>query len=168
MPLECVNMCRSARSLPFSFFFLLFFFYKDEDDQYAPGINVIYNENTYNNEDLFQQWIKQDLSTIKSATKDFPLVMDAASFHITEAVESKQQLITPALVPAGCTGLLQPLDIAINKPFKAWLREGMILYELGAEEKGKTEWSASDRRIMTTWIVARAFERFKKKKNTKR
>lgn len=38
----------------------------------------------------------------------------------------------------------------------------MILHELGAEEKGKTEWSASDRRIMTTWIVARAFERLKK------
>ncbi|KAJ9412753.1 hypothetical protein QL093DRAFT_2595329 [Fusarium oxysporum] len=67
--------------------------------------------------------------------------MDATTFHFTEGVKSelKQQLTTPAL-----------------------LREEMILYELEEEAKGTTEWSVSDRGIMTTWIVARAFERLKK------
>jgi hypothetical protein len=37
----------------------------------------------------------------------------------------------------------------------------MLLYELEEEAKGKAEWSVSDRRIMTTWITLRAWERIK-------
>ncbi|KAI8416164.1 hypothetical protein FOFC_03070 [Fusarium oxysporum] len=42
-----------------------------------------------------------------------------------------------------------------------WLREEMELYEAEEARKRKTEWSVSDKRVMTTWIVARAFERLK-------
>ncbi|WJG35660.1 uncharacterized protein FOBCDRAFT_97157, partial [Fusarium oxysporum Fo47] len=77
--------------------------FNDEGDLYAPGITVIYNQHVYNNEELFQRWIKEDLSTVKSPFTDFLLVMDAASFHLTEGVmeEVKKQLITTALIPAG-------------------------------------------------------------------
>ncbi|KAG6990644.1 hypothetical protein FocnCong_v012824 [Fusarium oxysporum f. sp. conglutinans] len=37
----------------------------------------------------------------------------------------------------------------------------MELYEAEEARKRKTEWSVSDKRVMTTWIVARAFERLK-------
>jgi hypothetical protein len=137
--------------------------YEDEGDRYAPGIMVTYNEHAYNNEELFCDWIKKELPEAQSASRDFLLVMDVAAFHVTEDVKSqlKQRNITTALIPPGCTGLLQPLDIAINKVFKGWLREEMELYEAEEARKRKTEWSVSDKRVMTTWIVARAFERLK-------
>jgi hypothetical protein len=138
--------------------------FKDEGKEYAPGITVIYNDQAYNNEELFERWIKEDLSTVKSATRDFLLVMDAAAFHLTERIkgEVKRQLITTALIPAGCTSLLQPLDTTVNKAFKQYLREEMDIYELEEERRGKTEWSVRDRRIMTTWIVKKAWDRIKK------
>lgn len=88
---------------------------------------MIYNEHVYNNEELFQRWIKEDLSTVKSPFTDFLLVMDAASFHLTEGVmeEVKKQLITTALILAGCTSLLQPLDTTMNKLFKQYYCEEM-------------------------------------------
>ncbi|WJG35637.1 uncharacterized protein FOBCDRAFT_186011 [Fusarium oxysporum Fo47] len=141
--------------------------FKDEGNQYAPGIRVIYNEHAYNNEDLMESWLKEDIPTVKSATEDFLLVMDAASFHLTDRikVEVRRQLLTSALIPAGCTSLLQPLDTTINRLFKQFYREEMDIYELEEERKGKTYWTISERRIMTTWIVHRAWERIKKERD---
>jgi hypothetical protein len=58
-------------------------------------------------------------------THDNLLIMDVASFHKTQAILQKLRNIhiTTALIPSGCTSLLQPLDTAVNKPFKGWLRE---------------------------------------------
>ncbi|RYC79235.1 hypothetical protein BFJ63_vAg17887 [Fusarium oxysporum f. sp. narcissi] len=140
--------------------------FKDEGYLYAPGIRVIYNENAYNNEDLMERWLKEDIPTVKSATNDFLLVMDAATFHLTERIEEevKRQLVTSALIPAGCTSLIQPLDTTVNKLFKQFYREEMGIYELEEERKGKTDWSVSDRRIMTTWIVRKAWDRVKEQR----
>ncbi|KAJ0135266.1 Peroxisomal targeting signal 2 receptor [Fusarium oxysporum f. sp. albedinis] len=141
--------------------------FKDEGSQYALGIRVIYNEHAYNNEDLMESWLKEDIPTVKSATEDFLLVMDAASFHLTDRikVEVRRQLLTSALIPAGCTSLLQPLDTTIHRLFKQFYREEMDIYELEEERKGKTYWTISERRIMTTWIVHRAWERIKKERD---
>ncbi|KAG7429100.1 hypothetical protein Forpi1262_v009430 [Fusarium oxysporum f. sp. raphani] len=93
--------------------------------------------------------------------------MDAVAFHLSPPVKDAvcKQNITTALVPVGCTGMLQPLDTAVNKLIKDWIRELILDYELEQERKGKTRWSVSDRRIMTTWVIARAFERLKTKKD---
>lgn len=52
--------------------------------------------------------------------EDTLLVIDAATFHNTDEIKRKlrEQNIMLALIPGGCTNLMQPLDIAINKPFK--------------------------------------------------
>ncbi|KAG7406701.1 hypothetical protein Forpe1208_v014383 [Fusarium oxysporum f. sp. rapae] len=40
----------------------------------------------------------------------------------------------------------------------------MDIYELEEERKGKTDWSVSDRRIMITWVVQKAWDRVKEQR----
>ncbi|RPA99656.1 hypothetical protein L873DRAFT_871081 [Choiromyces venosus 120613-1] len=88
------------------------------------------------------------------------LVMDVASFHKTPAVLSQleEHGVTTSLIPRGCTGLLQPLDTAVNKPFKQYLQDFTEQY---MDERVDIEtWSVSDKRVMVTHAVAQAWHVF--------
>jgi hypothetical protein len=67
--------------------------------------------------------------------------MDAASFHKTETildfVRQAEPLITIAFIPPGLTNLVQPLDTAVNRPFKKLLQEAADVYmeELEKEDR---------------------------------
>ena len=74
----------------------------------------------------------------------------------------KELNVTLSIIPGGCTGYLQVLDLLVNKLIKQYLEE----YEdqwiedpanFTAWESGK--WSISDRRILMTHWVAQAFQR---------
>jgi len=64
--------------------------------------------------------------------------MDVAEFHKTPAVLAKlrSHSITPTLIPAGCTGLVQPLDVSVNHPFKDILRDLTEMEIIAQEENG--------------------------------
>ena len=85
------------------------------------------NTIAYNNEELTDQWIDSELIPNLNPTvqDEVPLAFDTAAFHKTLAIQQKlyDNHIFTALVPLGCTGLLQPLDTAVNKPFKELLQE---------------------------------------------
>ncbi|KAL6411770.1 hypothetical protein AUP68_04144 [Ilyonectria robusta] len=138
--------------------------YEREGHLYHPDVTVAFNKTAYNNEELLSQWIEDELSPLASEdNEDTLLVMDAATFHNTEDIKRKlrERNITLALIPGGCTSLVQPLDTAINKPFKQWLEEATDAYvERKEREEGLDfRWSVSDKRIMTTHIVAAAIQR---------
>jgi hypothetical protein len=64
------------------------------------------------------------------------------------------------MIPGGMTSLLQPLDTHVNAVFKRWLREAVDEYVTEREREHPYEaWSVSDKRVMTTHVVATAFRR---------
>ncbi|RYP24437.1 hypothetical protein DL765_000457 [Monosporascus sp. GIB2] len=137
----------------------------EEKKQYATGVKVLFNEKAYNNEKVITDIVK-DIGEYAD-NEDTLLVMDVAAFHKTPALMEllRSYRITTALIPPGCTSLLQPLDTAINGPFKDWLAEFADGYIAKKEDQhlqqqgGPMAWSVSDRRIMTTHIVQQAWER---------
>ncbi|RYO84901.1 hypothetical protein DL766_009945 [Monosporascus sp. MC13-8B] len=137
----------------------------EEKKQYAAGVKVLFNEKAYNNEEIMTS-IVNDLGEYADG-EDTLLVMDVAAFHKTPKLMEllRGYRITTALIPPGCTSLLQPLDTAINGPFKQWLAEFASRYIAKKEDHHFQQhgrpmvWSVSDRRIMTTHIIQQAWER---------
>lgn len=154
------------------------------------GVTVEFNDTAYNNEQLFLDFIESELCPVLRNTHNPPpsqtphtthdrgplaelnheslLLMDVAGFHTTETVLEKLRSarITTSLIPSGCTGLFQPLDTAVNKPFKSYLREYTDTYiEVRSRSNPAEKWSVSDKRIMVTHVVANAWSAFTSEKD---
>ena len=94
-------------------------------------INI--NNNAWSTTDIINDWL--DKVYLPYINKD-PLlgsgllIMDKASSHINEDIIEKctGQFCDVSILPSGCTSILQPLDISINKPFKNSLKEKYIRY----------------------------------------
>jgi len=56
--------------------------------------------------------------------------LDAFKAHLTPSVhaELKKQKTSLSAIPGGCTRLVQPLDVAINKPLKALIKKEYNLH----------------------------------------
>lgn len=85
-------------------------------------------------------------------------VMYEPEFHKTREVLAKLRShdISPIPIPAGCTGLVQPLDVSVNCPFKNILQNLTELDIIVQEENGLEKWSVSDRRVSTPGCVGKA------------
>ena len=92
-----------------------------------PGFIIAHQEKAWMNGELMLKWL--DGVWNKSCKYNHPeaeslLVMDSFSAHLTEAVaaNAKKNKVRTVIIPGGCTSVLQPLDVCLNKPFKAILR----------------------------------------------
>ena len=66
---------------------------------------------------------------------------------------------TASFIPGGCTGYLQVLDIALNKPLKDLVRDQAELhYDQNFEQWKNNSYSVGDRRILLTKWVAEAWK----------
>ncbi|KAK3897077.1 hypothetical protein C8A05DRAFT_20084, partial [Staphylotrichum tortipilum] len=91
---------------------------------------------------------------------DTMIVMDVASFHETDAVRARLQKELPVMIPRGLTCLLQPLDTAVNSIFKKLLRDTIDEYITTWEKEHPGQaWAVRDKRIMTTHVVAKVWQR---------
>ena len=72
------------------------------------------------------------------------LVWDSFRCHISDEMKetARKRKTVMGVIPGGCTKFLQPLDVSINKPFKAalngndeWFRKGELEYTSGGMQK---------------------------------
>jgi hypothetical protein len=163
---------------------------KTERKRYHPNVVVIFNEKAWANTSNLLDWVKNQYSTasaypLRDNEPRF-LALDSFAPHKNKgrkrkanesAKEKEKRLreeklqqelrdafaklnVTLSLIPGGCTGYVQVLDVLINKLIKAyieeyedlWLEENFELWESG-------KWTVSERRILMTHWVYKAFER---------
>jgi len=90
-----------------------------EREPYYPEVLVEFNPTAYMNDNLFENYITTHLSPVLGSRPTL-FAMDLMGSHKTPAILKlfRNNDITPSLIPAGCTGLVQPLDVSINKPLE--------------------------------------------------
>ena len=82
------------------------------------------------------------------------LTFDAFSAHKTDEVgaklvENKSDIL---MIPAGCTSKCQPMDVCINKPFKAILRKCWVEYVAEMIEGKHDQIPPASRQHMVDWV----------------
>ena len=89
-----------------------------------PRVTIKLLEIAYNNKKLLQKQLQQEL-LLSLYSLDSLLVIDLAIFYKIDKVKKLLIInkVILAIIPLGYIGLLQLLDITINKAFKALLRE---------------------------------------------
>lgn len=134
--------------------------YAKESPNYHPGIVVEFNETAYMNDNLFLKYIELYLIPALGGRPSL-FALDLCSSHKPPAVLDIlcRNKIKPSLIPASCTGLLQPLDVSVNKPLKAKIRDLTDEAILDCENEFE-KWTVGDRRILTTWCVGDAWYQF--------
>ena len=90
---------------------------------YDPRVKVRFNPTAYANSENIQEWIEEQLVPALGGQPAL-LALDLFGGHKTDNVLDtlKAHDITLSVIPAGCTGIVQPLDISINRPFKDLLK----------------------------------------------
>lgn len=157
-------------------------FYGEERKQYDSRVVVWFNPKGYCNTQTTVQWIKELLlpalhpsgpamwaggPSLLQKPQPSLLALDAASFHHSPEVLNllKEKDIIPSLIPGGCTGLIQVLDVSVNKPFKDMLKNELdiVLDSMGEEAlhalDDATDSAIGRRRILMTKAVGAAWER---------
>jgi len=137
-----------------------------EKERYHKGVLVEYNSTAYMNDILFERYITNHLIPVLGGRPTL-FALDLMGSHKTPAIFDilRQNDITPSLIPGGCTSLVQPLDISVNKPLKEMLRDltDQKIFELESMEAFE-RWTIGDRRVMTTECVGNAFHHFHSQK----
>lgn len=97
---------------------------------------VTVQEKGWMDEALMLRWI-QDIYLKYTGKERSLLVLDSFRAHKTEKVLKalRKGNTVPAIIPGGCTSKIQPLDVSINKPFKAELRKEWTAYMRTASQK---------------------------------
>ena len=72
----------------------------------------------WTNDEIIEEWLNCNFGTISFQKR--LLIWDSFRAHLSDATKKvlKQKKIDQALIPAGCTGILQAPDVVWNKPFK--------------------------------------------------
>ena len=95
---------------------------KREEKLFDSQVVVKFNSKGYANTPTMFFWMEFTLLAVLG-TGPTLLVMDFFKSHNIQSTKDwlRAHRIIPSLVPGGCTGLVQPFDGSINRPFKIFL-----------------------------------------------
>jgi hypothetical protein len=96
-----------------------------EPFEYMNGVLVFNNPKTsMANSSIMSEWIKKTLYNNDDSVKKL-LILDSFKGHLTEQIRQTCQDggITRAVIPGGLTKYCQPLDLTVNKSFKAKVKQ---------------------------------------------
>lgn len=96
-------------------------------DPFPPGVIVQCNIKGWMDEEMMGVWLDRCFSQRPGGffhTHKGLLVMDSMRAHLTDLIKKKikSKNCIPTIIPGGMTKMLQPLDISVNRSFKAVLR----------------------------------------------
>ena len=83
------------------------------------------NKKGWMNQELMKQWVKEVWLPNTNRSKSYLLTWDSFSCHKNQELIDKlcaEYNTSVEIIPGGCTSVLQPLDIGVNKPFKTKIR----------------------------------------------
>jgi len=97
---------------------------------YDPRVVVKFNPKAYANSSNMVEWLDEQLIPIREVQPTL-LVLDLVRAHKTEEVLDTFSAndIDVSMIPGGCTSLVQPLDVSINRPFKDILRVSGLTFQ---------------------------------------
>ena len=135
------------------------------------GVMIAHQKKAWMDGEVMLQWL--DGVWNKSCRFNNPgaeslLIMDSFSAHLTDPVAAnlKKNKVHTVIIPGGCTSVLQPLDVSLNKPFKAILRHLWQLYMVEKAEElekqraegntpaSKMKIPAPSKQTMVDWVCA--------------
>jgi len=94
-----------------------------EKVRYDPWVVVKFNPKAYANSANIVEWLDQQVIAVLSGRPTL-MALDMFGGHKTDEVLDTMRAhdITLSVIPGGCTSMVQPLDISINRPYKDILK----------------------------------------------
>ncbi|CAI7913679.1 unnamed protein product [Closterium sp. NIES-54] len=110
---------------------------------FLPDVVVACHENGWMDAEGVIRWLEESVKPFLKPgfgrhARSSMVVLDSYRGHLTEGVKEKFRELNcvPAIIPSGCTAEVQPLDVCINKSFKASVRQQ---YQKWFEEEGQEQ-----------------------------
>ena len=131
--------------------------FRREAIPYPQSVNYFCNANAWMTNEAMEYWIDLVLwpYALTKGPHSIALLLDSFSVHQSSQIRSKitSLNIEVITIPGGLTGMMQPLDVGINAPFKHWIAESAI------EDGDMATRTASDIRYATAVSVSHAWDR---------
>ncbi len=136
-----------------------------EQLQYDKRVVVKFQPNAWCDQAIMEYWVKHVWKP--KVDEESLLILDVHSAQKTDEIKEllRKCDTTPVFVPAGCTGIVQPLDVSYNAPFKKKVESAAMEHlqnNLEAYLHGK--FTASERRVLLTKWVGEAWNEMSKNK----
>ncbi|CAI7871751.1 unnamed protein product, partial [Closterium sp. NIES-53] len=110
---------------------------------FPPDVVVSCHKNGWMDANGVIQWLEECVKHFlkpgfRRHARSSMVVLDSYRDHLTEAVKEKFRELNCvlAIIPSGCTAEVQPLDVSINKSFKASVRQQ---YQKWFQEEGQEQ-----------------------------
>jgi hypothetical protein len=129
---------------------------RDELHTYPSSERIAFccQQNAWMDDGQMLKWIEKVLKPfLEQKPPETEVVLDMYKVHISESTTAALAAIgvTAHIIPGGCTSLVQPVDVGINKPFKDRLRFQWWTWIIGQGIAGSIIKNPS-RREVADWI----------------